>query len=292
MVNDKGGTNLTIILVMHNEAHFLINWLSKMTAQWQGEIIVVDNCSTDNSVELIRSAYPNMRILELKDNTGPFGGFIAGVKATDSEFVACYSPDDEIRPGYINKMIDAINKYPFVDLYTCNTEVEREGIKYERVLFPYTAYISPDYAVKICQKGFSGKINLCGLIVKKDLILKMWEEGGKDMDVNFDCLFTFFTIFDKGFINVGEKLFLYRSYPNSWGAGRNKNRVWQAIENQLRIYKKYPHIYERVITSGITKSRRHLLSHIALRSIMLFPKWARVLFYKWFYAYQWQIEKL
>jgi glycosyltransferase involved in cell wall biosynthesis len=292
MTTDKGRVRLTVILVTHNESRFLINWIEKMRAQWQGELIVVDNCSTDNSVELVRSAYPDIKILQLQENTGPFGGFIAGCKATDSEFVACYSPDDEIGPSYIDKMIEAINKYPIVDLYTCNTEVIREGMHYERILFPYTAYISPDYAVKLCQNGYNKNFNLCGLIVKRDIVLKMWEEGGKDIDVNFDCLFTFYTIFDKGFVNVGEKLFVYHSYPASWGAARNRDKIWKAIESQLSIYKKYPHVYARAIASKVFSTERHLISGLAVKHIMKFPKWIRKILYKKIYEYNWRAEKL
>jgi glycosyltransferase involved in cell wall biosynthesis len=285
----------SIILICHNESRWLIDWVNKMAIQEPDEFIIVDNASTDNSQELIHNLqklYPKIRVIYNHENSGPFGGFILGAKISTNDFVACMSPDDEPKTDYVSKMRQAIKDYPLVDAYTCNTEVEREGLKYERVLFPFTAYISPDYAVKILKSGLSGKINLIGLVIRKELLLRLWEEGGKDLVINFDGLYSYFAIFDKGFVNIGEKLMTYRSFPNSWGSAGNKSKLWEARETQLRLFRKYPQVYKRVIESNLTDPGLHILSYIALWGIMKLPKWLRLRFYKWLYSTNWRINKL
>jgi glycosyltransferase involved in cell wall biosynthesis len=291
MEGDKMRSKLALILVTHNESRFLINWIEKMLKQWKGELIVVDNASIDNTLEILK-LYPNLTIIKSPKNLGPFGGFIKGCQSTNAEFVACYSPDDEIGGSYIAQMVEAMEEYPLVDLYTCNCIVRREGEIYARTLLNYTAYISPDYAVKICKNGYNGKINLCGMITKREVVLRMWKLGGKDMDVNFDCLFSFFMIFDKGFVNVGKHIFLFNSYPKSWGAARNRNKIWKSIKSQLEIYKIYPHVYQRAIESKICSKQRHIVSGLAVKLIMYLPKWIRKLLYNKIYDYKWEIEKL
>ena len=285
----------SLVLICYNESRFLINWVEKMMAQNPDELVIIDNASTDNSQELIHYLclkYPKIRPVFHTENSGAFKGYILGAREATGDFVACMSPDDEPKPGYIAKMKQVMTDYPIVDIYTSNCIVEREGLFYERVLFPFTAYISPDYAVKICKSGFSGKINLAGLVIKKELLLRLWEEGGKDLVINFDGLYSYFGFFDKGFVHVGEKLMLYRSYPNSWGVAEQKSKLWEARETQLKIFKNYPKVYQRVIESKLTDPKGHILSYFALWGIMKIPKWARLVFYKWFYSSSWKINKL
>lgn len=285
-----------VILVTHNESRFLINWLENVGLEnvgtyYKGELIVVDNASTDNTQELLRHC-KGIKVIRSKENLGPFGGFMKGCENTEAEFVACYSPDDEIGPSYFREMTEAIEKYPFVDLYTCNCVVRREGYFYSKTLFHNTSYISPDYAVKLCKAGYNRNINLCGMITRRSVLLELWESGGKDMDVNFDCLFSFFMIFDKGFVNVCSYLFTFNSYPKSWGASRNRDKLWKSIETQLNIYELFPHIYKRAIESKICSKERHIISGLTVKLIMYFPKWIRRLLYKKIYSYDWRSEKL
>ena len=281
---------IAIILVNYNDSHFLIDVVKRIAAMRPDEFIVVDDESTDNSRKLLR--YLGAKVVINYGANGPFYSSIRGCQATDAEYVAFFSADDYPEFGYFDAMKQATKNYPFVDLFTCNGYVEREGEIYYRKLLPFDAYISPDYAVKIHKAGFAKNLNQCGFLMRKALVEKCWEEGGKNTTVNFDGMCAYFAAFDKGFVNLGCYLTVYRSYPNSWGATGCSKRIKKATAIHKKMYSKYPVVYDRAIKSGIWNSKQRWKSLFALWAIMKLPKWARNIFYNWFYSYNYKVEKL
>lgn len=284
----------SVVLICHNESRWIINWITKMAVQKPDEFIVVDNASTDNSRNLIfrlKEKY-GFRHIESLTNTGAFGGFITGCKEASNDFVSCYSPDDEVAPNYVEKMKQAMEDYPISDIYSCNAKIIREGKEYSRILFPYDTYISPDYAVKICKSGKAKMFNLIGMILRKQIVLDMWNRGGKYSKADFDAAFAYYLIFSKGIVNVADRLVTFRSYPNSWGAIGKTEEKKKAVIIAKELFSIDKKVYDRAIESRIWGTAYQLKQKIGLYVIMKLPKWIRELFYRWFYQYDWRIEKL
>lgn len=284
---------IAVVLCNYNDSRFLIDFVMAMKNQHPDEFIVVDDRSTDNSLQLLDNL-KKLCPIKVVHNDGvhnPFGAFIKGCQSTDADFVACFSADDYPHPGYLSAMRKAIERFPMVDVYTCNTDVIRENMEYKRTLLPFTAYISPDYAVKIFQAGFAKNINQCGIVVKREWVLKCWEEGGKDTEVNFDCMYSFSSIFEKGFINLGAHLTVYRSYPNSFGASGSNEKIKRFINIHKQFCLNFGG-YKKAEASGIWSFKARWKAIVALWGIMKLPLWARKMFYSWFYSYSQKVEKL
>jgi len=284
---------IAIVVLNHNDSRFLIDIVNKIQAQKPDELIIVNDRSTDRSNELIfyLQQLCNVRLVENKGVHSPFGSFAAGCQTTDAEYVVCFSADDYPNPGYMQEMRKAVKDFPMVDLYQCNANVIREDEMYQRKLFDFTAYVSPDYAVKIYRSGYGKNVNLCGVLMKRDHVLKCWNEAATDL--NFDCLFSTYAAFDKGFISLRGCLVTYRSYPNSFGATGSNKKIKEAIEIHKKFFKKNNYeAYKRAMESGIWGVKARWMALIALWGIMKLPKWARRIFYKWFYKYNMGVEKL
>lgn len=285
----------SVVLICHNESRWLINWVTKMAIQDPDEFIIIDNASTDRSQTLIRYLmvkFPKIRLVEMKENTGAFGGFIEGCRQSTNDFVSCYSPDDEVAPDYISKMKQAMTDYPMSDIYTCNAKIIREGKEYHRVLFPYDTYISPDYMVKISKTGNAKMVNLIGMIVRKQIVLDMWERGGKDTIADFDAAFAWYMMLNKGLVNVADKLVTFRSYPNSWGVTKNAKDKNKALNVAKELFMVNPEVYKRAVESKLWGTGYQLKQRIGLWAIMKLPKFVREAFYRYWYRYDWRIEKL
>ena len=285
-------SKVAAILCNYNDSRFLMGVIHEIARQKPDEFIVVDDRSTDRSRELLKHLQKlyHFKVIKNDGAHSPFGSFVAGCKAAKSEYVACFSADDYPNPGYLDCMRWAIDRFPMVKVYTCNTLVEREGEVYKRTLFPWTAYISPDYAVKIFQAGFAKNINQCGIVVDREWVLGCWEWGGNETTACFDCMYSFLSIFDLGFINIGEYLTTYRSYPAGWGAMTGNKAIKQATKVHKRFAK--PEVYKRAMDSGMWNTGTRWKALIALWGIMKLPKWARKKFYNWFYSYDQRVEKL
>lgn len=69
------------------------------------ELIVVDNGSTDGSLDELRTRFPSARFIELGSNTGFTGGMNAGTDAADGEFVLWQNADLVLAPDYSARAI-------------------------------------------------------------------------------------------------------------------------------------------------------------------------------------------
>ena len=75
----------------------------------QLELILVDNGSTDGSLELMREQFPRVRLVGLTANRGFTGGNNAGVAAASGEIFAFFNNDMRIDPGAIPALVAAID---------------------------------------------------------------------------------------------------------------------------------------------------------------------------------------
>lgn len=284
---------ISVVLVIYNEYHWIINWMNKMMSQYPDEIIVVDDRSTEVSDERMRQLLPSsVRLVKNDYPKGPFGAFTKGCSVARNTFVSCWSADDEPEPGYIKSISDTIDRYPFIDIITCNANVIREGKEYQRILLPFDAYISPDYMTKIFSKGHAKSLNIIGLVINKQIVLDCWEGGGKNLKANFDGMYAFLTMLERGFINLGQPLIKYRSFASGFGSTQKYYKIKHSIGVMNEYYKTIPPAYMRTVQSGIWSRKAQWLSQIALISMKILPYWARKIFYNWFYGYDWHVEKL
>ncbi|MGH9011167.1 MAG: glycosyltransferase family 2 protein, partial [Acidimicrobiia bacterium] len=63
------------------------------------ELVVVDNASTDGSLEALRQAHPGVRVVSSGDNLGYARAANLGIAATDAPVVAVLNPDTVLGPG-------------------------------------------------------------------------------------------------------------------------------------------------------------------------------------------------
>jgi len=76
------------------------------------EVILVDNASTDDSVEMTRREYPEVRVLELDRNLGLTGGVNAGIAIARGEIIALLNNDAEATPAWLTELEAALARHP------------------------------------------------------------------------------------------------------------------------------------------------------------------------------------
>ena len=73
------------------------------------EIIVVDNGSTDNSVQQIKSNFPDVKTIESPVNRGYAGGCNLGVDHAQGEFIVFLNNDTTHEPGWLKNLSDRLD---------------------------------------------------------------------------------------------------------------------------------------------------------------------------------------
>ena len=96
---------LSIVILNWNVASLLSGCLRSLPAAcmewWTGtEVIVVDNASIDNSVEIVRAGFPHVRVIALPDNKGFTAGNNVGIRAAGGEYIFLLNPDSGAKPGH------------------------------------------------------------------------------------------------------------------------------------------------------------------------------------------------
>jgi GT2 family glycosyltransferase len=77
-----------------------------------GEVVVVDNGSTDGSVAHLRAAHPEVRVIALTANTGFAHAANVGLRAAAGELVALVNTDVVLAPDWLERMAQTLRDHP------------------------------------------------------------------------------------------------------------------------------------------------------------------------------------
>ncbi|MBE9191767.1 glycosyltransferase family 2 protein [Gloeocapsopsis crepidinum LEGE 06123] len=105
---------VSIIIVNYNAGEVLVNCLKSIQRYIQSiryEIIIVDNCSTDGSVALVKQNFPQLTIHK-QENTGFGAGSNAGANLAQGEFLLFLNPDTLIKDDILFPLVELLEKEP------------------------------------------------------------------------------------------------------------------------------------------------------------------------------------
>ena len=107
---------VTVVVASYNHARYLKRRMDSLLAQTyrQLEILVIDDRSPDNSVEILRTyeADPRVKLIVREQN----GGWVAvsnqGAELARGEFLLFGNCDDACDPRLVERLVDAMHKHP------------------------------------------------------------------------------------------------------------------------------------------------------------------------------------
>ena len=104
---------ISVIIPNWNGASHLPTCLESLRRQTCSsvEVIVVDNGSTDGSLELMAQEYPEVRVLALGENRGFAGACNAGMRTARGELVALLNNDTEADEQWLEEVVSAFQRY-------------------------------------------------------------------------------------------------------------------------------------------------------------------------------------
>ena len=112
---------ISVVIPNWNGRRWLPACLAALAAQERApdEIIVVDNGSSDGSVEYLRHEHPEVTVLALSRNTGFAAAANIGVSVPVGEFVALVNADVELAPDWLARMAAALEAHPGAASVAC-----------------------------------------------------------------------------------------------------------------------------------------------------------------------------
>lgn len=125
---------ISVVIPLYNKEKRISDCINSVIAQTSAatEIIIVDDGSTDDSLEIAKRSLKNhngnVKIISQK-NSGASSARNTGVEASESNLIAFLDADDEWSPIYIEKMKRLIIDFPSASLYGCSHAIRTKNHK-------------------------------------------------------------------------------------------------------------------------------------------------------------------
>ena len=104
---------LSVIILNYNVRYFLELCVLSVQSAIQNidaEIIVVDNNSPDDSCDMMKKRFPNVKLIENKENLGFPKGNNIGVAQAKGKYICILNPDTVVAEDTFEKVLDFIQK--------------------------------------------------------------------------------------------------------------------------------------------------------------------------------------
>jgi GT2 family glycosyltransferase len=103
-----------VIIPNWNGIAFLPACLESLRTQTyrEFETVVVDNGSSDGSLDLIESKYPEVTVIRLDENKGFGAAMNIALRQARTDYVACLNNDTEADPGWLSELVACLERHP------------------------------------------------------------------------------------------------------------------------------------------------------------------------------------
>lgn len=124
---------IAIVILNWNGAHMMRKYLPTVIKNSpEADIIVADNASTDDSVEMLAKEFPDVRTILLDRNYGFAEGYNKALKQIDAEYYLLLNSDVDVPPGWLSPLLDFMDSHP--DTAACQPKLHAIN---DRSMFEY-----------------------------------------------------------------------------------------------------------------------------------------------------------
>jgi glycosyltransferase involved in cell wall biosynthesis len=231
---------LSVIVPNYNHAQHLPRSLGALLRQSVApdEIIVIDDASTDNSLEVLTNLareHPQLRIHRNTQNQGVVCNMNRGIDLAKNDFLFFAAADDEIQPGLFEKSLRLLAAHPQAAL-SCTVSRWHDvasGMSWHMAagMADAAGYLSPEDLVRV---GRAGKLIICtsSAILRKEPLLRV---GRFLPELRWHCdwFAVMIPAFRHGLCFVPEPLSDFYLHPNSYYNRGRRGAEHLAVLNGL-----------------------------------------------------------
>lgn len=225
---------ISIIIPVYNAEKFLKDTIGTVEEQtyrnW--ELIFVNDCSMDKSVEIIENAIkenPKIRLIQLENNSGAAVARNIGIEDAKGKYIAFLDADDLWKKEKLDKQINFMKKNNYVFSYTGYEFADQNGFGNGKV-------------VKV-PKSITYKQALKNTTISTITVMFNVSVLGKELikmpNVKSEDTATWWKILKKGYKAYGlnEELSYYRRTKGTLSANKLKGikRIWNLYRKQEKL---------------------------------------------------------
>lgn len=226
---------VSIVVPVYNCEKFINHTIKTVLNQtyqnW--ELLLVDDCSTDNSVSIINGYVAGdnrIKLIKLKENSGAAVARNEGMKNANGKYIAFLDSDDLWNENKLKKQINFMKKNKYVFTYTGYEFVDEEGNKLDKIV-----KVPEQLTYKQALKNttiFTSTVIFDVQKLGKELIKMPNVRRGQDTA-------TWWKVLKTGIIAYGlnESLSMYRRSNNTLSSNKVKalKRTWNLYRNVEKL---------------------------------------------------------
>ena len=122
----RGKVLVSVVMSVYNDEQYLKESLDSIFAQTiqNFELIIVDDCSTDRTVEIIENYHDDrIRLIRNTENRGLTRNLNTALEYVQGTYIARMDGDDKSRPERFEKQIAYLEQHPDLMLISCRTHM-------------------------------------------------------------------------------------------------------------------------------------------------------------------------
>jgi N-acetylglucosaminyl-diphospho-decaprenol L-rhamnosyltransferase len=134
---------LSVVLVSYNTKELLCKCLNSLLANFKSsrpEIIVVDNCSQDGSVEMVKIDFPDVTLMRNESNVGFARATNQGIRASHGKYILLLNPDTLIVGNAIDEILDWMESHQEVGI--CGPQLLNGDGTIQRSVFSFPSLLT------------------------------------------------------------------------------------------------------------------------------------------------------
>ena len=245
---------VSIIIPCYNQGKYVAEAINSALRQTfkDIEIVCVNDGSTDNSVEIIKSfenKYKNFIFLNNEENRGVISSRNFAIKNCNGTYILPLDADDIIEPTYVEKAVKILDNNPNIGIVYCKAKIFGNYDKYWN-LKPFN---KSDILYENCI--------FCSALFRKSDFIKI---GGYNNNMKYGCedYDLWLSFIEQGLevFQINEILFSYRQYDETSRTTislKNKKEIWNnLIKNHINLYLNDENFLERLIFSNPIKTNK------------------------------------
>ena len=241
---------VSVIIPNYNHSVFLKHRIESILDQTYRdfEVIILDDCSTDNSRDIIdhyKTKYPDLRAYYNESNSGnPFIQWNYGVSKAKGEFVWIAESDDYADTDFLERTITLLKKYPDAGLVFSDSRIIREQKGTEYLASDRRAAFSNHKLEQLFNNGCDKRksmniffenpiVNVSSVLFRKSTYL---EAGGAYTSMRFcgDWLIYFKIFLISDIRYIPEPLNVFRLHSDSSYKFHHRSNIF--LKEKMKIF--------------------------------------------------------
>ena len=231
--------NISVCIPSYNHADFIEQTVRSAARQsvQPTEIIVSDDCSTDNTMEVLerlQAEIPFLKVVPQRTNVGVVANADACLRMGTGDFLVQLDSDDSLAPNYIERLGGLLAKHPNAGYaHAAVQEVDHEGaFLHQKRLIRKTGFQPAALAFKAALKGYRVTSNI--IMIRRTALAELNYLTGRSTHTQDYHLSVAMAAAGYGNVYLDEVLTYFRNWTDP--ESKRKRRKHAEITGIRRVF--------------------------------------------------------